>query len=126
MRAFICVMIWTILFIGFGIYTNIEIDTFTNKYTDNIEIIANYIEQDDWENAKDSLNSYHDIWHEERVGWYMLLNHDYFDCICLQIDLLDKNILVEDKSKALEKIELIKSNLDNILEGEKCDTKHIF
>lgn len=126
MKAFIYVIIWTTLFVIFGIYTNIEVDKFTEKYTDKIDQVAIYIEEDDWQKAKDSLKDYHEVWHEERIGWYKLLNHDYFDAICLQIDMLDKNILVEDKAKALEKIELIKSNLGNILEGEKCDSNHIF
>lgn len=126
MRTFIYVLIWTVLFVAFGIYSNIEIEKFTDKYADKIEIISTYIEDDDWQNAKSSLDDYHKVWHEERIGWYKLLNHDYFDCICLQIEMLDKNILVKDKAKALEKIEMIKSNLDNIIEGEKCDSNHIF
>lgn len=126
MKAFIYVIIWTLLFVIFGVYTNIEINKFTDKYSQKIDIIAVYIEEDNWSKAKDSLKDYHEIWHEERIGWYKLLNHDYFDCICLQIELLDRNILVQDKSKALEKIELIKSNLDNILDAEKCDSSHIF
>lgn len=119
-------MIWTFLFVIFGVYTNIEINKFTDKYSLKIDAIAVYIKEDNWDKAKDSLGEYHEIWHDERTGWYKLLNHDYFDCICLQLELLDKNILVKDKSNALEKIELIKSNLDNILEGEKCDSNHIF
>lgn len=126
MKAFIYVMIWTVLFVMFGVYANIEINKFTDKYSEKIDTIAVYIEEDNWDQAEDSLKEYHEVWHKERIGWYKLLNHDYFDCICLQIELLDKNILVKDKSKALEKIELIKSNLDNILEGEKCDSNHIF
>jgi hypothetical protein len=119
-------MIWTFFFIIFGIFTTHKIEVFTDKYLDKIEVINTYIEEDDWENAKIYMQNYHTLWHSEKTHWYKLLNHDYLDGVCLQLELLLKNISTEDKSKALEKIEAIKSNLENILELEKCDLNHIF
>ena len=125
MKSFISVLVWTILFISLGIFINIKTSDFTHKYSKGIEIIENYIEEDNLEKAKESLVKYSDDWHKENKLWYLLLNHENFDSICLYLNILDKSILVNDKSKCLEYIEKIKSTLSNILENEKCDLSHI-
>lgn len=125
MKSFISVIVWTVIFICFGIFLNTKISNFTNKYSDNIEIVQNYIEEDNLKKAKESLIKYSDDWHKENKLWYLLLNHENFDSICLYLNILDKSILANDKSKSLEYIEKIKYTLDNILENEKCDFSHI-
>jgi len=125
LKSFISVLVWTILFIILGIFINIKTSDFTHKYSKGIEIIENYIEEDDLGKAKESLVKYSDDWHKENKLWYLLLNHENFDNICLYLNILDKSILANDKSKCLEYIEKIKYTLDNILENEKCDFSHI-
>lgn len=125
MKSFISVLVWTIVFICFGLFINVKTSNFTDKYSNNIEIIEKYIEEDNFEKAKESLVDYSSSWHKENKLWYLLLNHENFDNICLYLNVLDKSILVKDKSKCLEYIEKIKSTLNNILENEKCDMSHI-
>ena len=125
MKSFISVLVWPILFICFGLFINFKISDFTHKYSNNIEIIEKYIEEDNLEKAKENLIKYSDSWHKENKFWYLLLNHENFDNICLYLNILDKSILANDKSKCLEYIEKIKYTLDNILENEKCDFSHI-
>lgn len=125
MKSCIYVLLWTIIFVSLGIFINIKVSDFTDKYTNNIEIIEKYIEDDDLESAKENLVTYSDSWHKEKKLWYLLLNHENFDSICLYLDILDKSILANDKSKCLECIVRIKITLGNILENEKCDFVHI-
>ena len=47
MRAFVLVLIWTVFFTLFGVYTNDEVIKFTDKYKDKISIIEEYIEKND-------------------------------------------------------------------------------
>ena len=125
LKSFIYVILWTLLFTSFGFYVNKEIYQFTDMYTSKIEIIEKHIENDDFELAKESLISFSKSWHKDRSLWYKILNHDNFDAICLYLNILEKSINVNDKSKAFEYIVRIKTTLDNILESENFDLNHI-
>ena len=126
MKSLIYTLIWTTLFILFGFYVNSEIYEFTDKYTSKIDIIEIHIKQDDWESAKTELDKYNKAFYSEKNSWYKLLNHDYFDSVCLYLDILDGSIYSKDKPMSFEQIVRIKTTLDNILESEKCDLNHIF
>lgn len=125
MKSLIYVLIWTILFILFGFYVNSEIDEFTDKYTHKVDTIETYIKHDDWKNAKYELDNYHKDFHREKDIWYKLLDHDFFDSVCLYLDILDGSIYSNDKAMSLEQISKIKITLGNILESVKCDLAHI-
>jgi hypothetical protein len=126
LKSLIYILIWTTLFILFGFYVNSEIYEFTDKYTSKIDIIEIHIKQDDWASAKAELDKYNKDFHGEKNSWYKLLNHDYFDSVCLYLDILDGSIYSKDKPMSFEQIARIKTTLDNILESEKCDLDHIF
>ena len=126
MKSLIYILIWTTLFILFGFYLNSEIYEFTDKYTSRIDIIEIHIKQNDWQSAKTELDNYSKDFHSEKNRWYKLLNHDYFDSVCLYLDILDGSIYSKDKSMSFEQIVRIKTTLDNILESERCDLDHIF
>lgn len=125
MKSFIYVLIWTILFITFGFYITNGVADFAGNYKNKVTIIANYIEEDNWDEAKTTLKDTSNSWYEEKSFWYKLLNHDSFDLICLQLNILDKSIDTNNKSQALQNIEIIKTTLENISENEKCDLNHI-
>lgn len=125
MKSFIYVLVWTILFILFGVYVNKEIDNFTDLYKNEIIVIENHIENDNWNDAKIKITKLKNSWYEKKGIWYKLLNHEPFDEISLYINILDKCINIKDKSKSLENIEIIKITLENILENETYDIQHI-
>jgi len=125
LKSFFYVLVWTVLFVAFGFYINFKISNFTDKYTNNIEVIEKYIEDDDFKSAEDDLIKYKKSWDNDISSWYKLLNHENFGYINLYINVLDKSILVKDKSKSLEYIQYIKNTLENILESEECDLNHI-
>ncbi|RDY28373.1 DUF4363 family protein [Romboutsia weinsteinii] len=125
MKSTAFVLIWTIIFIIIGIFVNFNVDNFTEKYTDNITVIENYIEDDNWEEANNKLNEFCDTWYKEKNIYYKLLDHTFFDDISLYTNILDKSIELKDKSKCLEQIETIKITLENIIESVKFDINHI-
>lgn len=125
MKSFYYVVIWTILFVIFGVYINFEINKFTDKYIDEIKVIETYIEDDNYDIPKKSLKSLSESWHKEKRLWYKLLDHDNFDTVCLYLNILEKGIDTKNKSQSLEYIQRIIMTLENILEGEKCDWNHI-
>lgn len=125
MKSAAFVFIWTIIFIVFGIFTNNNIENFTNKYTDKLQTIEELVEVDNWDNANKNLDKFLNSWYKEKEIWYKLLDHTYFDDISLYASILDKSISIHDKSKCFEQIEIIKTTLDNIVESVKFDLNHI-
>ena len=126
MKSMVGVIIWTILFTLLGIYTNDEVYKFTDKYTSNINIIEEHIEKGNWSEASKELDYYSKDYNDEKEIWYKLLDHTYFDDICLYLNILDKSIITENKTQSFIEIERIKMTLDNILESGKFDINHIF
>ena len=126
MKRIIGVLIWTLLFISLGIYSENKIYDFTNKFKSEIEIIQKNIEDDNLEKVSNDIKKWSKSWHKEKEIWYKIVNHEYFDDICLSHNIIEQSIKYDDKLNALEQVETIKMLLNNILESEKCDLNHIF
>lgn len=126
MKHVIAVLVWTLLFVSLGIYYEIKIHDFTNKFNYKIEIIQKDIENDELNNAIINIKDWSESWHNEKKTWYKIVDHEYFDDICLSLNILEESVKYNDKLNALEQIETIKMHLNNILESEKCDLNHIF
>nr|WP_317331637.1 DUF4363 family protein [uncultured Romboutsia sp.] len=126
MKQVIAVLIWTLLFVSLGIYSENKIYDFTNKFKYEIELIQKNIENDKLDKVSIDIKDWSKSWHEEKEVWYKIVDHEYFDDICLSLNILDQSIKYNDKLAALEQIETIKMLLNNILESEKCDLNHIF
>ena len=126
MKRIIGVLIWTLLFISLGIYSENKIYDFTNKFKSEIELIQKNIEDDNLEKVSNDIKKWSKSWHKEKEIWYKIVNHEYFDDICLYLNIIEQSIKYDDKLNALEQVETIKMLLNNILESEKCDLNHIF
>lgn len=126
MKSLFSVLTWTFIFLFLGFYINTEIENFSTKYEDKISVIENHIIENNWDDAKEDLDELTKSWHKEKNIWYKLLNHEYFNNVSLNLNILDKAILLNDKPLSFEQIELIKMALDNIVESERCDLNHIF
>ncbi len=126
MKQVIAVLIWTLLFVSLGLYSENKIYDFTNKFKYEIELIQKNIENDKLDKVDIDIKDWSKSWHEEKEVWYKIVDHEYFDDICLSLNILDQSIKYNDKLAALEQIETIKMLLNNILESEKCDLNHIF
>lgn len=126
MKSTVITIIFTLLFIVFGVYTSSQINNFESKYNSRIDIIESYINNDNWDMAKIELDKYSKDFHNEKDPWYTLLDHTYFDKICLDLDILNKSIKEKDKIVSLKQIVLIKNSLSNISQSEKLDFSYIF
>lgn len=126
MKSLFSVLTWTFIFLFLGFYINTEIENFSTKYENKISVIENHIIENNWDDAKEDLEDLTKSWHKEKNIWYKLLNHEYFNNVSLNLNILDKAISLSDKPLSFEQIELIKMALDNIVESERCDLNHIF
>ncbi len=126
MKAFIIVLIWTIFFTISGFYLQFKLNDFINTYENKISTLETFIENDDYKGAKETLINISKDWHKERVLWYRLLDHTYFDDICFYLNVIDKGIDLKNKSMTLEYLEKIKNCFNNIIQNENVDLNHIF
>lgn len=126
MKTFIAVLLSTITFVIFGFFMQHKIIEFTDKYEKKISIIENEIQNDNLETAQKLVNSFIDSWQKDINFWYYLLNHEFFDEITSSIQIIEKSIETQDKIVSMIYIELIKVNLQNILQYEKLDLDHTF
>ena len=126
MKRVIADLIWTLLFISLGIYSENKIYDFTNNFKYKIELIQKDIENDKLNKVETDIKDWSKLWHKEKEIWYKIVDHEYFDDICLSLNILEQSIKYNDKLAALEQVETIKMLLNNILESEKCDWNHIF
>ena len=110
----------------FRYYSENKIHDFTNKFNSEIEFIQKDIEDDKLDEALVDIKNWSKSWHKEKEFWYKIVDHEYFDDICLSLNILEQSVKYTDKLAALEQIETIKMLLNNILESEKCDLNHIF
>ncbi len=114
MKQVIAVLIWTLLFVSLGIYSENKIYDFTNKFKHEIELIQKNIEDDKLDKVAIDIKDWSKSWHKEKEIWYKIVDHEYFDDICLSLNILEQSIKYNDKLAALEQIETIKMHLNHI------------
>ena len=74
MKRIIGVLIWTLLFISLGIYSENKIYDFTNKFKSEIELIQKNIEDDNLEKVSNDIKKWSKSWHKEKEIWYKILS----------------------------------------------------
>ncbi len=85
MKQIIAVLVWTLLFISLGIYSENKIYDFTEKFTTSIELIQKDVEDDKLTDAEDAIRDWSKSWHKDKEIWYKIVDHQYFDDICLAL-----------------------------------------
>ena len=66
MKRIIGVLIWTLLFISLGIYSENKIYDFTNKFKSEIELIQKNIEDDNLEKVSNDIKKWSKSWHKKK------------------------------------------------------------
>ena len=74
MKRIIGVLIWTLLFISLGIYSENKIYDFTNKFKSEIELIQKNIEDDNLEKVSNDIKKWSKSWHKEKEIWYKIMS----------------------------------------------------
>lgn len=125
MKSFIVILVWTLIFVSFGVYLENEIEIFTDKYTLKINYIENEIVNNNFEKANELTKEFLKEWENDSKVLYMILNNEYFDNVHGFTNILKDSIYTKDITISLEYIEKIKMNLNNILQYEQLDLTHI-
>lgn len=126
MKSTIISIVWVIIFIFFGIYIDKDIEKFTVGYIKEIENAYEVISDENWDESKEILDKLSSELETQRDLWLKVLNHQYYNDIELQLNLVKNNVNCKDKERSLEGMEKIKYILQNIIDDEKCSTNYIF
>ena len=51
---------------------------FTDKFTNEIEVIQNYIEEDELDKASNNIKDWSEAWHKDKEFWYKMVKNGVF------------------------------------------------
>lgn len=126
MKNTIIALIWVVLFIFFGIYIDNKVEVFGVNYIKEVETTYEIINDENWQEAEKMLNNLFEELDTQKDFWLKVLNHQYYDDLNLELNLVKNAIYCKNKIRALEELEKIKSILKNLIADEKCNLNYIF
>ena len=126
MKSTIVSVVWVLLFLIFGFYIDHRVENFGQDYIQYVEATYRVVYEEDWDKSDKMLEDLFDKIKTQRDLWLKVLNHQYYDDIQLELNLIKNAIYCKNKIRALEGLERIKSILLNIIDDEKCNFNYIF
>lgn len=126
MKNTIIALIWVVLFIFLGIYIDNKVEVFGVNYIKEVETTYEIINDENWQEAEKMLNNLFEELDTQKDFWLKVLNHQYYDDLNLELNLVKNAIYCKNKIRALEELEKIKSILKNLIADEKCNLNYIF
>jgi len=126
MRSTIISLTWVVLFIFFGIYIDNKVESFGMDYIEDIEAAYYVVHEGEWTKSDDMVDNLSKKLETQRDLWLKVLNHQYYDDIQLELNLVKNAIYCKNKIRVLEGLEKTKSILLNIIDDEKCNLNYIF
>jgi len=125
-KSTVLAVVWTVLFLIFGVYISNSVNDVTDKYQDELTKIEHYIDEDKWDNAKENTDRVAENWKKEKSNWYKTLDHASFNMIDTYFNILNKAIIQKDKVSSYEQIENVKSHISNIKGNVNYGPDYIF
>ena len=126
MKSTIVAVVWVLLFLIFGFYIDHRVENFGQDYIQDVEATYRVVYEQDWDKSDKMLDDLFDKIKTQRDLWLKVLNHQYYDDIQLELNLVKNAIYCKNKIRALEGLERVKSILLNIIDDEKCNFNYIF
>ncbi|WP_455543599.1 DUF4363 family protein [Intestinibacter sp.] len=126
MRNTIIALIWVILFIFLGIFVDNKVEAFGINYIKDVEATYEVVHDENWKYADEMLDDLFEKLETQKDFWLKVLDHQYYDDINLELNLVRNAIYCKNKIRALEGLEKLKSTLTNIIDDEKCNLNYIF
>lgn len=126
MRSTVIALTWVVLFIFFGLYIDNKVEDFGVEYIKDIQRTYDVVHDGDWRQSDIMVDELFEIIDTQKDLWLKVLNHQYYDDLKLELNLVKNAIFCENKIRALEGLERTKSILLNIIDDEKCNLNYIF
>ncbi len=125
MKSTIVSIVWVAIFLFLGFYIDNKVENFGMNYIQDVEATYEVVYDEKWEQSDKMLEDLLKKIKSQRNLWLKVLNHQYYDDIQLELNLIKNAIYCKDKIRALESLERIKSILFNIIDDEKCNLNYI-
>lgn len=126
MRSTVIALTWVVLFIFFGLYIDNKVEVFGVEYIKDIQRTYDVVHDGDWRQSDIMVDELFEKIDTQKDLWLKVLNHQYYDDLKLELNLVKNAIFCENKIRALEGLERTKSILLNIIDDEKCNLNYIF
>lgn len=126
MRSTVIALTWVVLFIFFGLYIDNKVEDFGVEYIKDIQRTYDVVHEGDWRQSDIMVDELFEKIDTQKDLWLKVLNHQYYDDLKLELNLVKNAIFCENKIRALEGLERTKSILLNIIDDEKCNLNYIF
>lgn len=126
MRSTVIALTWVVLFIFFGLYIDNKVEDFGVEYIKDIQRTYDVVHDGDWRQSDIMVDELFEKIDTQKDLWLKVLNHQYYDDLKLELNLVKNAIFCENKIRALEGLERTKSILLNIIDDEKCNLNYIF
>nr|WP_312216100.1 DUF4363 family protein [Clostridioides sp.] len=125
-KSTVFAVVWTVLFLAFGVYITNSINEYTSDYQSELVKLEHFIDEDNWNKAKEEAEKISEEWDKKQKKWYKTLDHASFNLIGTHLNILKKCIVIEDKATSYEQIENIKSHISNIRGNVNFGLDYIF
>lgn len=125
MKTLIYTVIWTVLFVVFGLFVSFKAESFATEYVDALDKIEEHIKAEEWEECDEHIKELKDNFRRDSKGWFKLLNHCHLGDVELYFNVLIDGVYLKDVGMCLEQIECIKISLHRMIESEKHNLDHI-
>ena len=126
MRSTVIALTWVVLFIFFGLYIDNKVEDFGVEYIKDIQRTYDVVHDGDWRQSDIMVDELFEKIDTQKDLWLKVLNHQYYDDLKLELNLVKNAIFCENKIRALEGLQRTKSILLNIIDDEKCNLNYIF
>ena len=103
-----------------------RLEDFGIDYIKDVEATYEVIHDDKWEYADEMLDDLEARLDTQKDFWLKVLDHQYYDDLSLELNLVRNAVYCKNKIRALEELEKIKSILQNLIADEKCNWNYIF
>lgn len=126
MRIIVFTALLTILVIGFSWYSMEYLHFSSEKILQQLNALEKQIENEDWQEAQQSLTGITDFWNELHKYWKLLVDHRETDEIEIAITRLKSAFRAKEQGDALAELSVLRFYLEHIPAKEQLLLRNIF
>lgn len=126
MRIIVFTALLTILVIGFSWYSMEYLHFSSEKILQQLNALEKQIENEDWQEAQQSLTGITDFWNELHKHWKLLVDHRETDEIEIAITRLKSAFRAKEQGDALAELSVLRFYLEHIPAKEQLLLRNIF
>ncbi len=125
MKTLFYTVVWTILFVVFGLFVSYKAESFAYEYVNALNKIEVHVKAEEWEDCNIHIENLKENFEKDSKVLFKVLNHSHLGDVELAFNILSDGVYLKDVGMCLEEIENIKISLHRMIESEKHNLDHI-